>query len=113
MKKIALVTLLVCFTQIACQSTSENSENVSANKAQPNIILILADDMGLTDIGSYGSEINTPNLDKLAYEGTRLTNFHASPQCAPTRSILMSGNDNHTAGMGSMFNQRFIKDQFC
>lgn len=110
MKNLALISLLICVTQAACQSTSETSENVSASNAQPNIILILADDMGFTDIGSYGSEIKTPNLDKLAYEGTRLTNFHASPVCAPTRSILMSGNDNHTAGMGSMFNSRFVKN---
>jgi len=96
---------------LACQSTTEEIQKSNLDK-QPNIILIVADDMGFTDLGAFGSEINTPNLDKLAYEGMRLTNFHASPQCAPTRSILMSGTNNHTAGMGSMFNDIFIRGEF-
>ena len=79
---------------------------------QPNIVLIIVDDMGYTDIGAFGSEIDTPNLDKLANAGVKLTNYHASPQCAPTRSILMSGSTNHRAGMGSMFGDRFMEGEF-
>ena len=79
---------------------------------KPNIVLIIVDDMGYTDIGAFGSEIDTPNLDKLANAGVKLTNYHASPQCAPTRSILMSGTSNHTAGMGSMFGDRFMEGEF-
>jgi arylsulfatase len=59
--------------------------------------------MGYTDIGAFGSEISTPNLDSLAQRSMKLTNFHVAPTCAPTRSMLLSGNDNHTAGLGSMF----------
>lgn len=85
------------------------AQTSSVGSKQPNILLIMADDMGLTDLGSFGSEIDTPNLDAIANGGVKLTNFHASPQCAPTRAILMSGTDNHTAGMGSMFGTNFMQ----
>ncbi|UCG71546.1 MAG: arylsulfatase [Chromatiales bacterium] len=62
----------------------------------------MADDMGWTDMGSYGGEINTPNLDALAQRGVQFTDFHVSVSCSPTRSMLMSGNDNHVAGLGNM-----------
>ncbi len=68
---------------------------------QPNILLIVVDDLGYTDLGAFGGEIRTPHLDALAYAGKRLTNFHAGPSCAPTRAMLMTGTDNHLAGMGS------------
>ena len=58
--------------------------------------------MGWTDIGSFGSEIETPNLDTLAQQGVTFTDFHVSVSCSPTRSMLMSGNDNHVAGLGNM-----------
>jgi arylsulfatase len=62
----------------------------------------VADDLGWTDIGSYGGEIDTPNLDTLARQGVKFTDFHVSVSCSPTRSMLMSGNDNHIAGLGNM-----------
>lgn len=65
----------------------------------PNILLIVVDDMGYTDVGSFGGEIPTPNLDALAMEGLRFTNFHAAPNCAPTRAMLMSGTTNAEAGV--------------
>jgi arylsulfatase len=68
---------------------------------QPNILLIMADDLGYTDIGVFGSEIHTPNIDSLAASGLSFTNFHTAPVCAVTRAMLLSGNDNHIAGMGS------------
>ena len=58
--------------------------------------------MGYSDISPFGSEIKTPALDKLANQGLMLTNFHVLPTCSPTRSVLMSGTDNHIAGLGSM-----------
>jgi len=70
--------------------------------ARPNILLIVADDLGYSDIGAFGGEISTPTLDSLAKEGLQLTNFHVLPSCSPTRSVLMSGVDNHQAGMGTM-----------
>jgi len=69
---------------------------------QPNILLVMADDMGWTDIGSFGSEIDTPNLDALAQQGVKFTDFHVSVSCSPTRSMLLSGTDNHLAGLGNM-----------
>lgn len=71
-------------------------------KQQPNILLIVADDLGFTDLGAFGGEINTPNLDAIALEGLRFTNFHTASTCSPTRSMLLSGTDHHLAGLGSM-----------
>ena len=69
---------------------------------RPNIVIILADDMGFADMGSYGSEIRTPNLDSLANAGVRFTNFYTHATCSPTRSILLSGVDTHLNGLGNM-----------
>jgi arylsulfatase len=75
----------------------------SANQAEkPNFLLIIADDLGYSDIGTFGGEIETPSLDALANEGIRMTNFHTAPTCSPTRSMLFSGTDNHRAGIGNM-----------
>ena len=68
----------------------------------PNILLIVADDLGYSDIGPFGGEISTPALDALAAEGLRFSNFHVLPTCSPSRSVLFSGVDNHVAGMGTM-----------
>lgn len=69
---------------------------------RPNIVLIMADDMGYSDLGCYGSEIPTPNLDKLAYQGVRFTQFYNSARCCPTRASLMTGLFPHQAGIGHM-----------
>lgn len=76
--------------------------NAATADSKPNILLVMVDDMGWTDLGSYGSEIETPNLDALAQQGVQFTNFYASVSCSPTRSMLLSGTDNHLAGMGNM-----------
>ena len=73
-----------------------------AESKQPNILLVMVDDMGWTDIGCFGSEIETPNIDTLAQQGVKFTDFHVSVSCSPTRSMLMSGTDNHLAGLGNM-----------
>ncbi|WP_449433531.1 sulfatase-like hydrolase/transferase [Pseudomonas putida] len=70
--------------------------------SRPNIVLIVADDLGYSDLGAFGSEISTPNLDALANQGMVLENYHTAPTCSPTRSMLMSGTDNHLAGLGTM-----------
>jgi arylsulfatase len=69
---------------------------------RPNIVIILADDMGFADMGSYGSEIKTPHFDSLASNGVRFTNFYTHATCSPTRSILLSGVDTHLNGLGNM-----------
>lgn len=68
---------------------------------RPNIVLIVADDMGYSDLGAYGGEIRTPNLDALAREGLQLTNYHTGATCGPTRAMLMTGVDHHRAGIGT------------
>jgi arylsulfatase A-like enzyme len=75
---------------------------VQAADARPNIVLLLADDWGFSDVGAFGSEIATPNLDALAARGTRFANFHVAASCAPTRSMLLTGVDNHRNGVGNM-----------
>jgi len=67
--------------------------------SRPNILLIVADDLGYADLGVYGSDINTPNIDSLAAEGMLFTKFHTAPMCSPTRAMLLSGNNNHVAGV--------------
>jgi arylsulfatase len=74
----------------------------AAAPTRRNILLIVADDMGYSDLGAYGGEIPTPNLDALAARGLRATNFYVGPTCSPTRSMLFSGVDNHVAGLGNM-----------
>ena len=69
---------------------------------RPNIVLIVTDDMGFADIGSFGGEIATPNIDALAYDGVRFTNFYTHASCSPTRSMLLSGVDTHLNGLGNM-----------
>ena len=69
---------------------------------RPNILLIMADDLGFSDLGSYGGEIETPTLDELADQGVRMSSFYVAPTCSPTRSMLMSGTDNHLVGLGTM-----------
>ncbi len=69
---------------------------------RPNFLLIVADDLGYTDLGVFGGEIGTPNLDALARSGITFTDFYAASTCSPTRSMLLSGTDNHLAGLGTM-----------
>ena len=73
-----------------------------AEEARPNIVVILVDDVGFSDFGAYGSEIATPNIDALAERGALFSNFHASPICAPSRAMLMTGVDSHLAGVGNL-----------
>jgi arylsulfatase len=85
-------------------STSCNQSNPKEqNKAgKPNILIIVADDLGYSDIEPFGGNIQTPVLDQLAKEGLRFSNYHVQPTCSPTRSSLLTGNDNHVAGLGIM-----------
>ena len=69
---------------------------------RPNIIVIMVDDMGISDIGPYGSEIPTPNLDKMAASGARFSQFHNTGRCCPTRATLLTGLYSHQAGIGWM-----------
>ncbi len=79
---------------------------IPAATKRPNIVLIMADDMGFSDVGCYGGELETPHLDKLANNGIRFTHFYNTARCCPTRSALMTGLYNHQAGIGHMVNDR-------
>ncbi len=68
----------------------------------PNVVVLLADDVGLMDFGIYGGEAKTPNIDALARRGALFTQFRASPQCAPSRAMLLTGMDNHQTGLGAI-----------
>ncbi len=70
--------------------------------ARPNFLIVMADDMGFSDVGAFGGEISTPNLDGLARDGLRLTGFHTASTCSPTRAMLMTGTDHHRAGIANM-----------
>ena len=95
--------LVLVLTLPGWRGVSEAAERVADVKPQqPNILLIVADDLGYSDIGPFGADIATPTLDTLAREGLMLTNFHVLPTCSPSRSVLLSGMDNHRAGLGTM-----------
>lgn len=93
-----LSLILVCFSA-GCSNSSNDSSANSEPDDRPNILLIVADDLGYADLGIYGSDIQTPNIDALAAQGMLFTQFHTAPFCAPTRAMLLSGNNNHVAGM--------------
>jgi arylsulfatase A-like enzyme len=74
----------------------------------PNIVLILADDLGFSDIGCYGSEIRTPNLDRIGYSGIRFTQMYNAARCCPSRASLLTGLYAHQAGVGHMMDDRGV-----
>ena len=83
------------------KAKSKNQQDLISTDKRPNILIIVADDMGWSDIGPFGSEIHTPSLDKMADSGLKFTQFYVNPACSPTRSSLMSGTDHHLTGMGT------------
>jgi arylsulfatase len=99
--RVAIVPLFV-LVAAGCEQLRETAPSEQTAAMRPNILLIVADDLGYSDIGAFGGEIATPTLDTLATEGLRLSNFHVLPTCSPTRSVLFSGMDNHRAGLGTM-----------
>lgn len=105
--KIKLQLTFALFLVIGSTVISCNSGKIE--KQRPNIILIMSDDMGYSDIGCYGSEINTPNLDGLAQNGLRFTQFYNTARCCPTRASLMTGLYPHQAGIGHMMNNRGLE----
>ena len=96
------MTLLLTVIVVIMASCQAAEETGAADKDRPNIIIVLLDDTGYADLGAYGSEISTPNIDALAAGGVRFSNFHTAATCSPTRSMLLTGVDNHLTGMGNM-----------
>lgn len=98
----AAASLTGCF-----QTTGRGDARVAPTRpGRPNILLILADDMGFSDIGCYGGEVHTPNLDRLANHGVRFSQFYNGARCCPTRASLLTGLYAHQAGIGHMVGDR-------
>ena len=96
---IALLAIATLLNPVSLPASDTRPHSLS----RPNVLLIVADDLGFTDVGFMGGEIRTPNLDSLAGNGLILSNFYTAPTCSPTRAMLLSGTDNHVAGLGAMF----------
>jgi len=97
---LAVSVVLMAFTSLAAERQT----------TRPNIVVILVDDMGFSDIGCYGGEISTPNIDKLAGGGVRFTQFHNTARCCPTRTSLLTGLYPHQAGVGHMTDEHHDDD---
>lgn len=100
MKKTLLVLIAILGLTITTQAQKKSKVQEVKPDSRPNVILIMVDDMGYSDLGIYGSEIATPNLDKLATQGLRLREFYNNSICAPTRASLLTGQYQHKAGVG-------------
>ncbi|HEU5207938.1 MAG TPA: arylsulfatase, partial [Longimicrobiales bacterium] len=94
------LSVIAAFVVLSACAPARAPAEAATRADRPNILLLVADDLGYTDTGPYGSDIRTPNIDRLAQEGILFTNFHTAPMCAPTRAMLLTGNNNHVAGMG-------------
>ncbi|MFK5894032.1 MAG: sulfatase-like hydrolase/transferase [Pseudomonadota bacterium] len=95
-KLVAIAAVSSIFT------VSPLQQAMAAELVKPNFVTIIIDDMGYSDLGAFGGEASTPNLDKLAAEGTILSNFYAGATSSPSRAMLFTGKDNHPAGVGNM-----------
>jgi len=91
-----IVLFILSITQLSFTAEAKSLQN------RPNILLVVVDDMGYSDVGAFCGEIKTPTVDSLAKAGLRMSSFYVAPSCSPTRSMLMSGTDNHLAGLGNM-----------
>ena len=96
---------LIPFALVVIGGLASSSVSLSAApSSRPNVVVILVDDMGWSDIGCYGSEIPTPHIDALAENGVRFTQFYNTGRCSPTRASLLTGLYPHQAGMGHLAN---------
>lgn len=94
-----LFVLLFMLSGLPTSAFAQSDQAADKPSDKPNVIIILADDLGWGDVGYHGSDIETPNIDRLAKEGTRLERFYATPFCSPTRAALMTGRDPMKLGM--------------
>ena len=108
----AALTLLATALPTHAADNGATKDTAAAGKpaGKPNVVVVLVDDMGFSDIGCYGGEINTPNLDKLAAGGVRFTQFYNTGRCCPTRAALLTGLYPHMAGIGHMTDPQFGPD---
>jgi arylsulfatase len=102
LRLLALALLPLLTAGCDAGPADERDAPATGGERRPNILLLVADDLGYSDLGFLGSEIRTPSLDALAASGMVLTDFHVSPACSPTRAMLLAGVDAHVAGLGTM-----------
>jgi arylsulfatase len=102
-------TLFIATSFLSVFSIDTNAQSKTVKNKKPNIIVILTDDMGFSDIGCYGSEINTPNIDRLANNGVRFSHFYNTARCSPSRASLLTGLYPHQAGMGHLSTENFTE----
>ena len=100
--KVSMNKTLPVLLLSLCAVASNVASAADKATTRPNIVVLLADDWGFSDVGAFGSEIKTPNLDSLARRGMKFSNFHVTASCSPTRSMLLTGVDNHLNGVGNM-----------
>ena len=100
--KLSLITLAIVASGSLFALKSKNQPETPKAAKRPNIIVILADDMGYSDMGCYGGEVHTPHLDYLAKNGLRYRQFYNTSRCCPTRASLLTGLYNQQAGIGKM-----------
>ena len=100
-RNLFVIGILAAITPSLFMATTRKVGSQDEKQA-PNIVIIVADDLGYSDIGVLGSEIKTPNIDRLAERGTLFSRFYTAPTCSPTRAMLLTGVDNHLAGLGNM-----------
>jgi arylsulfatase len=109
LKYLRFLTLFVLTLSLVGISSISNTLNfiyaqpADGQDKRPNILVIMGDDFGYSDLGTFGSEISTPNLDKLGRDGKILSNYYTHPVCSPARSTFLTGVDNHIAGIGTMY----------
>ncbi|MGE4431920.1 MAG: arylsulfatase [Sphingobium sp.] len=96
------LSALIAATALTALASAPALAKTAAQPARPNVIVILADDLAYSDLGTYGGEIATPNLDALAKRGLAFTRFHTTPMCSPSRAQLLTGQDQHRTGFGTM-----------
>ncbi|MGD2008381.1 MAG: sulfatase-like hydrolase/transferase, partial [Cellvibrionales bacterium] len=100
---LGTVLLVGCFGETSNRGPGNASLPLDdVRVAKPNVLLIVVDDMGYSDIGAFGGEIPTPHLDALARQGTRFSDFQVLPACSPTRAALLTGQEPHAVGFGSL-----------
>jgi arylsulfatase len=102
---VHLPLLLLVLVLAACAEDASNPSSAASSPDRPNILLIVVDDMGFADLGSFGGEIDTPNLDRLAYEGIRFSNFNSATVCSPARAMMLTGVDSHLSGFGNLLEE--------
>ncbi|MET4082085.1 arylsulfatase A-like enzyme [Pedobacter sp. UYP30] len=100
--KMAVASLVFGVIFVTVFAFKNQHKKINVVQKRPNIVVILADDLGFSDLGCYGGEIQTPNLDYLASKGVRFTNFYNTSRCCPSRTSLLTGLYNHNAGIGEM-----------